>query len=393
MAATVQGGQSHYFSHAVMRFFSQTLLGLPYEELQPPFRRGTAPFCFDPATRTIYRPSDPLSILALRDFPTRLSELRHLAVSFVRRRGDSAERRPLFRIPGLRSCGMVIHPRDNATVIVARRPRTVWKLVHDASHNAVLENERTGAGLVPSLAPSVLEWQPAGEASPGYVRLEYALDTEPITAADLPAVLRRITPGLIDGYRASGVTHVTADAAYADLLDRERSLGGSEPTPLTSAALDVLGAIRRAFARHAERREPALHRAFAHGDIQASNLRRNGDRIALIDWANGGVHNVLFDAFVVELFSPTPGVWHDVFVNGTVDAERGFQRWLPCYLDRLATTAGLSLSPHDVAAGLICSMAEKTSAIVARHAGADEARGLHSLARVQRLLAGAGQPA
>jgi hypothetical protein len=317
-------------------------------------------------------------------------ELRQLAVSWARQIRRGTPPQPLFRIPGLRACGMVIHPRDTATVIAQRRPRGVWKVVRDASYNAVLDGEREGARLAPSLAPAVLEWQPARDAAPGYVRLEYVLDTEPVTATDLPAVLRRITPALIDACRASGVVPVTADAFDAELRESECRLAAGRQTPLTGAGLEVLRDIRRHLARRAEHRAPVLCRSFAHGDIQSSNLRRSRGRLALIDWGNSGTHNVLFDAFIVELFAPTPAVWQDVLVRGVVDPGRGFQGWLPDYLDRLASAAGVRLSPADVAVGLICSMAEKTIAIVARHAATDEARGLHSLGRVQRLLAAAG---
>ena len=368
-----------------MRFFADAVLHLGYEELHASAAPQRA-FCFDPATRAIFRPSDPFAPLALRDYASVAAEARHLAASWVRSRRNGAPRQPIFRIPGLRACGLVVHARDNTTVIVQRRPRRVWKLVRSASDAPLLERERQAARLAPMLAPGVLDWHQPSETAPGYVALEYMLDTEPIAARDLPDALRAITPALVAASRAAGVIPASLDEAEDEVQRGEAVLAGLDASPFTSAAADVLRSLRALVMRYASPR-PDLYRTFVHGDIQTSNFRRSARRIALIDWANGGTHNVLFDPFIVELFSPTPSVWMDVLVNGAItDPGRGFRGWLPLYLDVLTRETGVTLRGTDIAAGLVCSMAEKTSAIVARHAGTDEARGLHSLGRVQRLL-------
>ena len=385
--STLQGSQFHYFTHDVMRFFAHAVLQRPYEAAPASGSRNGA-FSFDSGTRAIIRPSDPLTPLALRDFRTRRAELRHVAAWWVRHLRSGTPQPPLFRVPGLGPRGLAIHARDTSMVIVQRRPRRVWKLVRNASLRELLERERDAARLAPALAPAVSGWHEPGDTSPGYVALEYVLDTDPVADRDLADALRHITPALMDVYRRAGIRTSAPGQAAAALAHAEAALNACDPSLFTSAAREVLQRIRSLVDRHEADGRPQ-YRTFAHGDLQTSNLRRAGRGLRLIDWANGGMHNVLFDAFIVELFAPTPDVWAEVLTTGTVtDRGRGFRGWLPLYLDGLAA-AGVTLRDSDVAAALVCSMAEKAAGIVVRHAATDEARGLHSLGRIQRLLSAA----
>ena len=374
--------QVAYFSHEAMRFFAENLLQLGYEELRPEQDVRDA-FRFDPAARVISRPSDWLTPLALHDTTSVPGEARRVAGFLARRLRHGTSAPPLFRIPGLATCGMVVHPRDQTHVVVQRRPRAVWKLVKDARDTRVIENERAAARLAPGFAAAVLDVRLPGPASPGWLSLEHVMDTQPIAAGELPAALRQITRELVETYSKAGIEVATAAATLAEVAAAERAIRLRADAPFTAFAADVLTRIGRALEPFGDCR--AVYTELGHGDIQRSNLRRSGGRIRLIDWANGGRCHVLHDAFIVELFAPTASVWSEILVSGKVDPERGFHGWLPAVLDELSDVLKVRLSAAEVAAGLVCSMAEKALRVIDRFAGADEERGMQSLGRIQAL--------
>ena len=388
--AAPQRSAASHFSHDVMRFFAESVLERSYEPHPSPARPDSAVFSFDPAIRAIWRRSDVLTPLSFRDRPSVWSEARPVASAIVRRlRNPAVLAQPaLFRIPRLRPCGLVIHPRPKALVIVQRRPRCVWKLVRDASLAHLIDREREAARIAPELAPPVLDWQPADPVTPGAIRLAYALDTEPISASEFPEVLRQITPSLVSVYGAAGVTGVGLEVVLGELASSREALQHHPATPFTAAAAAFLCKMARALTRHsATHRVVTTYRTFAHGDIQRSNLRRTGNRVTLIDWASGGRFNVLHDLFITEFFSPTANVWREIVTTGCPGVTDGFQGWLPRYLDELATVVKIRLSPPEVGLGLLCSLAEQATKLPTA-AGGDETRALFWVNRMEQLLAG-----
>jgi hypothetical protein len=383
--------QVAYFRHDVMRFFAQQVLQLGYEE-QPSSRTDLRDaFCFDSVARVMSRPSDWLTPLALRDAGSLGGEARRLAGFLVSRVRHKTSASPVFRVAGLPTCGMVVHPRDQTHVVVQRRPRAVWKVANDSRHTGVFDNERDAARLAPGFAAAVLDFGRPAVATPGWLSLEYVLNTEPISASELSGVLQRITQPLAEVYGRAGIEITTAAVTLDEVAAGQRALRRGPESPFTVLAADVLQRIARFLEPRSGCR--AVYTAFAHGDIQRSNLRRSKGRIRLIDWGSGGRCHVLHDAFIVELFSPTASIWHDLLLTGRIaDPASGFEGWLPAVLDRMADVLKVRLSGTEIAAGMVCSMAEKALRTIERFMDGDEERGVGSLARIQALLSVAPPP-
>ena len=384
-----------HFRHDVMRFFAEKVLERSYE--QDPDRSNTDLFTFDPTARVIWRRSDILTPLTLRDRNSMWSELRPVASSFLRRVWQRRSGGPgMFRIPRLPLCGMVVHPRPYSLVIALRRPRCVWKWVHDESLRHLLDREREAARLAPTLAVPVLEWRPPGLGAPGGVKLGYALDTEPVSSEEFPDILQKIAPDLVSVYLASGVREVSVDLMLAEVSSSLEVMRRSQRTPLATTGAGLLARMLGVLEQHSARyRIRSTYRTFVHGDIQRSNFRRSRNRVALIDWSNGGQLNIMHDPFTIEFFAPTERVWRGVGHGGLVDTSRGFAGWMPQFLKQVAEILRIRLTPAEVTFGLLCSLAEEATKLP-RALGGDETRALFWAARMEQLLfpaslAGAGE--
>lgn len=117
--------------------------------------------------------------------------------------------------------------------------------------------------------------------------------------------------------------------------------------------------------------QPNLARVvFSHGDLMPSNLleRRNQSPI-LIDWVNGGFHNLFYDLTIQEVYNPSSEAWVNFFQLELCDiiSKRLYSNGLTAYKKIYQEKCRQSMTINDLNHGVLSSLKEFASKNYLRH--------------------------
>jgi hypothetical protein len=374
-----------YFRHETAEFFFTSLMRHPYVRdcIHSPY---WTTFCFDNTAQVICRKADLLVPLAISDHGSKIRELRSIVGYYLLKSRQTGRDARLFHVPQYVWNGTVLHPRDNMLVVVQRRPRMVWKVLNrDSTQPEIIARELEALRFFGGLVPPVYEF--SFSLGLPYLKQEFALNTQPVSIADFPEVLRRLTASLVSGYVRAGINSIPVESWLASFrANMGAHVQGSCEFQNSVEALSIR-VERHLAAILSERPGLTVYSSFAHGDITPRNIRRHKDQLKLIDWGNAGYRNILFDVFMADFTSgrnQESSDWHSAAYRRDVTAG-AFRAWLEPYRRELHRVAGIALDRTEIAACVWISIGEKLGEIARRYSGRDE-KGVQSLRRIAELV-------
>ncbi len=109
---------------------------------------------------------------------------------------------------------------------------------------------------------------------------------------------------------------------------------------------------------------------FAHGDLMPSNLliQKNGQPV-LIDWVNGGLHNMFYDLAIQEIYAPQSLAWTRFFQWGLRDLEKSrlYSNGIKVYKEIYVEFTGRDLEINALNFGIILSIKDFSYKNYLRH--------------------------
>ena len=104
-----------------------------------------------------------------------------------------------------------------------------------------------------------------------------------------------------------------------------------------------------------------LPKVLAHGDLMPSNLlvQQNGQPV-LIDWVNGGLHNMFYDLAIQEIYAPQSLAWTRFFQWELRDLEKSrfYSNGVKAYKKMYAESTGRDFDINALNFGIITSIKE-----------------------------------
>lgn len=122
---------------------------------------------------------------------------------------------------------------------------------------------------------------------------------------------------------------------------------------------------------------------FCHGDLMPSNLLIDIDsKPILIDWANGGFHNLFYDLAIQDIYNPKSSSWTSFYNLSLAQKKRGgmYSKGTKIFCAKYTELTNLKLSIDTFNAGILLSVKEFLHKNFLRH------RNLRNLEEGMRVL-------
>jgi hypothetical protein len=111
-------------------------------------------------------------------------------------------------------------------------------------------------------------------------------------------------------------------------------------------------------------------KVLAHGDLMPSNLliQKNGQPV-LIDWVNGGLHNMFYDLAIQEIYAPQSLAWTRFFQWGLRDLEKSrlYSNGIKVYKEMYVKFTGRDFEINALNFGIILSIKDFSYKNYLRH--------------------------
>ncbi len=260
---------------------------------------------------------------------------------------------------------VVLRALNGVTVLDLHR-QVVAKLMLRSLEPQFRANTVRAARLVPEYVPPLIAHGKLGCFD--YTLSALLPKSERHRYRQWPQMLQAITPAVSALYQRGGVqAHTPGKQAVEQLIRRMRQTQSRAPHMKRSFD-HAIALVERAAERYSADRV-SLPMLFCHGDLTLNNVLYGGQRLTLLDWANGGVHTAFYDLMIQNVYRPAAAAWTHF---ATIDFTRThdtqiFHGWAPAFCALIAQVTATKVTNELVRLSLILALGEMAEKNFRRH--------------------------
>ncbi len=218
----------------------------------------------------------------------------------------------------------------NGALLLNLTQKYTAKVINKIYEPNFLDTEITARQLLPNNVPKIIS---AGEdGNYYYIVSELVVGDKIYNWDNWKTALNKMTPLLKKAYLSNNLQTIDSKKYVADLKNSFNHMVNNKHYLLKEIE-EIKYWLSLCLNQYMEN-NLMMYKTFQHGDLVPNNLLVHSDQMYIIDWANGGIQNYLYDLMIQNYYSPQRQTWKNFnkidFINNS-DHEV-FYGWTKKYI-------------------------------------------------------------